>query len=168
MNANIITTQPNRLPTARVIRGSDVKLTKSPRELLRKDLVHYASTLTLAATLPGKYHADALDLVRDWRVYGFEKNLKRWPDGRWYMVDRKYQLWRGHEFALTRLEVSALGVGTWSRESSDVASGPTFLWMEPTHFRNNPGRRLAKYARLVRALADAVHDVPTTDEKEAV
>lgn len=57
-----------------------------------------------------KAHATALGLLRRDRIYCFELNRQRWPDGRWYMLDRSYELWRGHRIAFDRSELVAVGV----------------------------------------------------------
>ncbi|MGH7485981.1 MAG: hypothetical protein ACREMY_10340, partial [bacterium] len=57
-----------------------------------------------------RYRATAMKLLSDWRMYLFEQNQQRWPDGNFYLLDRGYEHWRGNQIFFSGNELRALGL----------------------------------------------------------
>jgi hypothetical protein len=83
----------------------------------------------------------------------------RWPDGRFYLLDRDYQVWRRHRIAFTREELADIGLDQWERRQHQQDLVP----LELDGFRARV--QLRPYAKLIERLADtfsvrAVHMLP--------
>ena len=60
------------------------------------DLRHYAPAVQYTGTeIPQRLRLGVLSLLN--RPYAFERKLSRWPDGKFYLVDRGYQHWEHHK-----------------------------------------------------------------------
>jgi hypothetical protein len=129
----------------------------TPQRKALVDLERYADRLRSAAkALPYKHHALALALLADWRIYGFEQNRQRWPDGLFYMLDRGYSYWRGHRLGFTDEELRALGLGNWDRRAVRTAYSPGFRPMQTDCFQYSPRRFFPEFANIVAKLAEHV------------
>ena len=124
-----------------------------PRVRASLDVTWYANQLDrVVRQLPPLHHALALDLMSDWRMYCLERNCKRWPDGKYYLLDRGYQLWRAHRIGLTTEELDALAVREWERRAIVTAFGAQFHPLQADCFQHRPRRQLANFAALVGRL----------------
>ena len=126
-----------------------------PRIRAVRDLDAYAGRLQrVVRDLPAKHHALALDLMSDWRMYCFERNTSRWPDGRYYLLDRGYSLWRGHRVAFTDDELELLGVREWDRRVIRVATAAGICPLQAECFHHRPRQHLADFTGLVARIAE--------------
>lgn len=122
------------------------------------DLQRFAGQLSsVVQKLPPLHHTLALNLLSDWRVYCFEQNRARWPDGLFYMLDRGYGHWRGHRIGFNCEQLSAFGLPGWSRRAK-IASSPSTWPMQADGFQLHPRRQLANYAEIVAKIADHLHE----------
>jgi hypothetical protein len=120
------------------------------------DLATHAQQLaTILRRFPPLYHGFALALTTEWRIYGFERNQKRWSDGRYHMLNRDYDYWRGHRVSFTREELTRLGLDEWDRRAIRAAHGDQFAPMASDCFQDHPRRQLKRYAALVERIAEA-------------
>lgn len=53
--------------------------------------------------------------------FRFERDARRWPDGRFHLVDRKFRRWCEADIACTRDDLIALGVVAWARSQIGAA-----------------------------------------------
>lgn len=129
----------------------------APDKSAAMDLDKYEARLkSICTNVPKSKHGIALTWVSDWRMYCFERNVKRWPDGKYYLLNRGYQFWRGHRIACTRSELTALGLDEWDRKAILCAHGEDWAPMEADCFHLAPRRKLELYVELVGRLADAL------------
>jgi hypothetical protein len=129
----------------------------APWKRASMELDDYAARLrSMSQVLRPIQYGVALGWISDWRMYTFEKNTRRWPDGKFYLLNRSYQFWRGHRIAFDREELTALGCDEWDRRVIRCAHGMTCLPMEADCFHHAPRRQLKSYVDLVARLADAV------------
>jgi hypothetical protein len=120
-------------------------------------LERYAEKLRGAAEeLPHKHHALALALLNEWRIYGFEQNRQRWPDGMFYMLDRGYSHWRDHRLGFTADELKVLGLDAWDRRAIRTQRSSGFRPMQTDCFQYSPRRFFPDYAALVARLTEHV------------
>jgi len=120
-----------------------------------RDLDAYAGRLQrVARDLPTAHHALALDLLSDWRMYCCERNLSRWPEGGYYLLDRSYSPWRHHHIAFTADELKQLGANEWDRRVIRVASAPTIVPLQADCFHHTPRRHLARFSEMVVRIAE--------------
>jgi hypothetical protein len=118
------------------------------------ELSTYANKLASAATeLPPKHHGLALMLTSDWRIYGFERNRSRWPDNRFYMLDRGYGHWRGHKVSFTAEQLEAFGLRDWDRRAVAEAHDADMFPLQADSFHYNPRRRLPELAAVVSRIS---------------
>lgn len=139
-----------------LVGANEINLNPTCREKLARELARYADKLALAARLPVKHHADALELILEWRIYVFERSILRWSDGRFYMLGRDYKPWRKHVFSCTREELHALGLDEWDRRAIRIAHDGAMVPMAADCFTYRPRRQLARYGKLVSDLRDFV------------
>jgi len=89
----------------------------SPRECATREskieLVRWSRALLLLSHAPLAVARPMVALLGRRRPYVFERNLQRWPDGRWYLVDRGYEEFEGVVFDEERLR--SIGVHDWTR-----------------------------------------------------
>jgi len=127
----------------------------TPASRAADDLMRYAERLcSMAAVLRPNQVGAALRWGTDWRMYGFERNFKRWPDGRFYLLNRGYQHWRGHQIGFSPTALSALGCDEWDRRVIVLAHDQDFLPLETDCFHRSPRRHLGRYAALVKRIAE--------------
>jgi hypothetical protein len=127
-----------------------------PKRAAYSDLTTYAQRLkSIAETVPIAGHAKALSWVSEWRMYALEKNVQRWPDGLYHLVDRGYQLWRGHDIAFTREELGEIGVDEWDTGFVRIQYTPTIRPLQAECFQHHPQSNLAYFAGLVDRIVDA-------------
>lgn len=124
------------------------------------DLDRYAGQLSdIVQKLPARYHRFALQLLHESQIYCFEQNKTRWPDGRFYMLDRGYEHWRGYKISFTAAELDALGLDEWRRKSTRIAFGKDIYPMEADDFLRPRARlRLPHYAEVVDRIAERMHE----------
>lgn len=135
-----------------------ITMLDDPVVLASTDVGNYAASLARAAhELPEKYHALALDLLHGSRIYCFERNGERWPDGLFYMLNLSYSHWHGHRIGFTQAQLMTFGVLAWDELAITDASEPDVCPMETTRFRRDPRGYLAHYAALVGRIADELH-----------
>ena len=117
-------------------------------------LTHARALDRIVKRFPTNLHESALMLIWPDRIYCFEQNPRRWPDGRWYMLDRGYDFWRGYRISFTREELVELGVEKWVKSRAIVAGfDDDMLPMASDCFQYNPRRWLSAYAKLVGRIA---------------
>jgi len=134
--------------------GSESKSRARALEGVDTLLAHARDLENIAIYFAPKQHRIALGLIRSDRIYCFERNTQRWPDGRWYMLNRGYQFWRGFRIAFTRDELVALGVERWAASSAiRTAYSDGMLPMAAECFQYNPRRWVRAYAQLVEGIA---------------
>jgi hypothetical protein len=115
---------------------------------------HYESLRRVVQQLPPMHHALALDLMRGWRMYCFEQNYQRWPDGRYYLLDRDYQHWRRHRIGFDLEQLRAFGVCDWSRRVRGLGYKDGILPLQSESLQHRPGRRLREFTALVGRIAE--------------
>ena len=120
----------------------------SPHELALWDLDASVKRLVMVSQLRSLDRSVGLRLNSDWRMYGFERNLTRWPDGRFYLLDRGYGLWRGHRISFTRAELDEIGCDAWAQSSIRLAFTDRFAPLEADCFRDHPSS-LLRYIELI-------------------
>lgn len=143
------------VPVSEIVKGP------TPHERAKYDLHLYAKRLRqMADILRPIQHAMALSWMEDWRLYCWERNTQRWPDGRFYLLDRRYLHWRGHRIAFTREELSAIdGLDAWDRHAIHGDYNRTsFVPLQSEHWHYHPGRRLKQFAAIVASIYSAVED----------
>lgn len=137
----------------------------SPERCAANDLWRYAELLeSVSITVRAlKYHV-ALGWFQDWRMYGFERNLTRWPNGKFYLIDRNYGFWRGHRIGVTAAQVAAFKYEEWGRLRLNAHisvhkegwDGPyAFAVMESDEFPAMAKRYLRSYVDLLFRIAEA-------------
>lgn len=105
-------------------------------------------------------HAMALGWIHEWRAYCFELNPQRWPDGKFYLLNRSYQHWRGHRIAFDREELARIGVVHWNARRIHAQSDEDFLYLASDQFISRPGRKLRDFTAVMQAIADAFEARP--------
>jgi len=146
-------------PKRRAFRSVSATELGYPRISAWLDVGRYADKLRAAAReLPPARHALALELLSDQRMYCFERNTARWPDGKFYLLNRSYQFWRGHKIGFTGAELDAIGLREWDQRVIRVAHGANFYPMQAECFQYEPRQHLASFVALVERLEDLVND----------
>jgi hypothetical protein len=121
-----------------------------PQEDAARDVSRYYYKLrSIAVQPPPKHHEMALSLMHDWRMYCVERNVSRWPDGLYHLVDRSYQPWRGHVITFTGEELDSFDLREWDRRAIRAAYLPGIVPLASDCFQYRPRRRLASYAEII-------------------
>jgi hypothetical protein len=129
----------------------------APEKRAAMDLDKYADRLrSMCAVLRPMQYGLALSWISDWRLYCFERNITRWSDGKYYLLNRDYDLWRGHKIAFTRSELDAIGCDEWGRLAIRTLHKDSIVPLEADCFHLRPRRQFKRYAQLINNLADAV------------
>lgn len=137
----------------RVLRWDEEPSGKS--KALDRLFSHAHDLHSIGKHMPPKYHERALELIRRDRIYVFEQNKQRWPDGLYYMLDRGYQHWDERaRFGFALDELRDLGVLRWA-DGRAIRSGFELdcLPMASDCFQYYPRRWLREYAALVGRVA---------------
>lgn len=139
--------------TPRIVTISDF-LSRSYRA--RRDLENYADRLRqVTVVVRPLHHRVALQWFDDYRMYCFEQNPDRWPDGRYYLLDRGYEHWRGHRIAFTHEQLFQIeGMREWNqlRQVGDNI----FVCLQDDSWRTRfRGARLRQYVSLITKIAAA-------------
>lgn len=122
------------------------------------DLRAYADRLAAVAAMPPSQHARGLFLLNGFgaRLYCFERNLTRWPDGKFYLLDREYQPWKHNKIGFTLEELKALGVIDWYRSTGIAYTEDTWPLQADDFPRSRSRFRVPQYSALVARIADQV------------
>jgi hypothetical protein len=143
-------------PRLQLISAKEIFEGIAPEKCALMDLDKYAARLrSMSDVLRPIQHGATLTWITEWRMYTFERNTQRWPDGKFYLLNRSYQFWRGHRIAFDREELTAIGCDEWDRLAIGCASDANFLPMEADCFHRFPRRQLRRYVDLVTALSNA-------------
>jgi hypothetical protein len=120
------------------------------------DMARYTNRLaSIVHNVPVGKHGIALTWISDWRMYCFEQNFDRWPNGKFYLLDRSYECWRGHRIAFTRAELTTLGFDEWDRLAIRCGHDDDWVPLEADCFHENPRRQLARYVCRIAGLFEA-------------
>lgn len=128
----------------------------NPHYKAYRDLRKRADVLRQMSTVckPG-----GLTLALHWfdELYIFERNLNRWPDGEYYLVNRAYKLWGHHRISFTREELERIdGLMQWSALRIHPASSLLAVQLQSDTFMNRPAPRyLKRFASVVSAISDS-------------
>ena len=129
---------------------------RTAAERAAEDLATYTNRLRLAAaSIRTNTVGTALHRLKAWRLYGLERHPGRWPDGRFYLLDRNYQPWRQHHIAFTPIGLTRIGIV--------LAPDQDFVPLQTDCFCLLPRRRLGEYAELVGRLAAFFKDETCRD-----
>lgn len=119
-----------------------------------------ATVYRVIAELPRRFRSAAMRACVD-RPYLLECNPRRWPDGKYHLLDRHYRPWLGHDVAHYAADLRAVGLESW-RESSAVQveflKSCVPLVDDALQRSPRPGH-LHRLAEILDALA-ALHDAP--------
>lgn len=119
---------------------------------------------TVATKFPQRLMADALRLMTDRRPYVFERNLQRWPDGRFWLVNRSYEHWCRLHISFSVDELEDLGMSRWIN-SRGVSVGfmeqamplaDDMLWNRPSRWKleNLAGLMQAIYRHMAKRIVE--------------
>lgn len=117
-------------------------------------LGYYLRLGEIATQLPPKHHALALSLISDWRMYGFERNTQRWPDGAFYLVDRGYGLWGEHRICFSAEQLEAFGLREWDRLVVRIAHHKSWMPLQSDCFQYDPRRQLPRLANIIGRISN--------------
>lgn len=132
-----------------------VNLTAGPDTILREqglgNLRRWSAVLDILSRSDGRTGRSMLRLVGD-MPYVFERNLSRWPDGLWHLVDRGYEDY-GVRLSLEQLE--RCGVVRWdkSRWCSVAFSGDCYALIDDGFDHIATPKALGELGRVLQEVA---------------
>jgi hypothetical protein len=125
-------------------------------QLAADDLARAGETLaSIAMRVHPCDHRTALGWIDDWRLYVLERNPRRFQDDAFHLLDRGYQPWRSHRISFTSGDLTVIGIQAWCRSLREEFRQDV-LPLQSDNFSVFPGRRLRRYAELVRGLSEAL------------
>lgn len=134
------------LPT-RILRPSQLKLHTSTTELMR-----WARQLEFAAGKVAEAdRAEVMELIGERTPYVLERSLPRWPDGRHYLCDRGYDVYKGVAFSDD--QVKSLGLAAWNEAYGQHDGRGSFTVVGDSLRYTRDVTRLKQMARLLASLA---------------
>lgn len=146
--------------TVHMMHGKVLTETAANAALLRawNDLERWRDMLRgMADVIPGTARPMVLEWLRDWRVYLLEKNVERWPDGLYHVVNRDYLPWRKHQLAFSPDELHAAFAdccADWPRSWKD--GQPFFEVMhDECYFKIRRAPYVASVAEIMRGICHA-------------
>jgi hypothetical protein len=137
------------LPTlpSRILRPSQLKHHTSIAELMR-----WAKQLEFAADKVAEAdRAEMMELIGERTPYVLEKSLPRWPDGRHYLCDRGYDVYKGVAFSDD--QVKSLGLTAWNEAYGQHDGKGSFTVVGDSLRYTRDVTRLKQMARLLASLA---------------
>jgi hypothetical protein len=125
-----------------------------PFDRVRHDLTRTASAYRLIAEIPAHCRSLAMRVCVE-RPYLFERNLRRWPDGKFHLLDRRYQPWSGHEIAHTADDLRDVGLDAWQRSSAVQVDFLESCWpLVDDVLQNFPSSKWRRHLRTLAGMLD--------------
>lgn len=137
------------------LRLAQVNRLTSPAEAALGDLRRRGNALTaMCAIVKAKGFSMALQWL-DQELYCFESSKQRWPDGRYYLLNRSYELWRGHRISFTHEKLIDIpGMLQWQNKRFHPAITGNTYQLQSDSFRPAPAT-MREFAALICEVARA-------------